>query len=104
MGQAQGRLSMTAPNHLTGLLAPLVALQRLLARFDDQGIVIGGVAASLLGKPRLTADVDAVMLVSTDDLPRLIAAAAQEGFAPRIADADQFARRNWVLLLRHQDN
>ena len=68
---------MTSPNDLTGLLAPLIALQRLLARFDDQGVVIGGVAASLLGKPRLTADVDAVMLVSTDDLPRLMEAAAQ---------------------------
>lgn len=76
---------MTAPNNLIGLLAPLIALQRLLARFDNQGIIIGGVAASLLGKPRLTADVDAVMLVSTDDLPRLIEAAEQEGFAPRIA-------------------
>ncbi len=94
---------MTAPNTLTGLLAPLVALQRLLARFDDQGIIIGGVAASLLGKPRLTAGVDAVLLVSTDDLPRLIQAAAQEGLSPRIADAEAFARRNRVLLLRHQE-
>ena len=95
---------MTAPNDLTGLLAPLIALQRLLARFDDRGMVIGGVAASLLGKPRLTADVDAVMLVSTDDLPRLLEAAAQEGLAPRIADAEKFARHNRVLLLRHQDS
>jgi len=104
MGQAQESLSMTAPNDLTGLLAPLIALQRLLARFDDRGMVIGGVAASLLGKPRLTADVDAVMLVSTDDLPRLLEAAAQEGLAPRIADAEKFARHNRVLLLRHQDS
>ena len=94
---------MTAPDTLANLLAPLMALQRLLARFDDQGIIIGGVAASLLGKPRLTADVDAVMLVSTDDLPRLVQAAALEGLAPRIADAEAFARRNRVLLLRHQD-
>jgi hypothetical protein len=94
---------MTTSNTLANLLAPLVALQRLLARFDDRGIVIGGVAASLLGKPRLTADVDAVLLVSTDDLPRLIQAAAQEGLSPRIADAEAFARRNRVLLLRHQD-
>jgi hypothetical protein len=104
MGQAQESLSMATPNDLIGLLAPLVALQRLLARFDDRGMVIGGVAASLLGKPRLTADIDAVMLVSTDDLPRLIEAAAQEGLAPRIADAEKFARRNRVLLLRHQDS
>ena len=95
--------SMTTPNTLANLLAPLIALQRLLARFDDQGLVIGGVAASLLGKPRLTADVDAVMLVSTDDLPRLIQAAAQEGLTTRITDAEAFARRNRVLLLQHQE-
>jgi hypothetical protein len=93
---------VTQPQDLTSLLPPLTALQRLLARFDDQGIVIGGVAASLLGKPRLTADVDAVLLLSVEDLPRLIKAAEQEGLVPRIADAQDFARRNRVLLLRHE--
>lgn len=89
---------------VASLVAPLQALQRLLARFDDQGIVIGGVAASLLGKPRLTVDIDAVMLLSIDDLPRLIDAATQEGFAPRIPEAEAFAREHRVLLLRHQES
>jgi hypothetical protein len=104
MGQTQRSFGVTASDNLAGLLSPLVALQRLLSRFDEQGMIIGGVAASLLGKPRLTADVGVVMLVSTDDLPRLIEAAAQEGFTPRIADAEKFARHNRVLLLRHQDS
>ena len=86
------------------LLAPLAALQRLLARFGDQGMVIGGVAASLLGTPRLTADVDALLLLDLADLPQLIDAAAQEGLWPRMADAADFARQNRVLLLRHQDS
>lgn len=89
---------------LAYLLAPLSALQRLLARFDDQGIIIGGVAVSLLGKPRLTADVDAVFLLSVKDLPLLVGAAAQEGFALRVAGAEEFARRNRVLLLRHEES
>jgi hypothetical protein len=55
------------PQDLTPLLAPLAALQRLLARFDNQGIIIGGVAASLLGRPRLTADVDAVLLLPINE-------------------------------------
>ncbi len=55
---------MITPEDVTPLLAPLVAVQRLLTRFNNQGLVIGGVAASLLGKPRLTADVDAVILLS----------------------------------------
>jgi len=86
------------------LVAPLQAVQRLLGRFNDQGMVIGGVAASLLGKPRLTVDIDAVILLSGDDLPSLIHAAAQEGLAPRIPEADAFAREHHVLLLRHVES
>jgi len=95
---------MTPLEEVTPLLAPLAALQRLLARFDDQGIVIGGVATSLLGRPRLTADVDAVILLTVEDLPLLIEAAAQVGLVPRITGAEDFARRHRVLLLRHQES
>jgi len=80
---------------------PLSAVQRLLNRFAEQGIVIGGIAASLLGEPRATADIDAVIVLSVDDLPLLIAAAKEEGLTPRITDAETFARRNRVLLLNH---
>ena len=45
---------MSAPRELTPLLEPLAALQRLLDRFGERGMIIGGVAASLLGRPRLT--------------------------------------------------
>jgi len=86
------------------LLAPLAAVQRLLAQFEDRGVVIGGVAASLLGKPRLTVDVDVMVLLSLPGLPRLMAAAAQEGFTFRIGDAEEFARRHRVLLLRHEES
>jgi hypothetical protein len=64
-------------------------------------MIIGGVAASLLGKPRLTADLDAVLLLSTQDIPHLIETAQEEGLAPRIEKADEFAQRHRVLLLRH---
>jgi hypothetical protein len=84
------------------LLSPLVSLQRLLTRFDNQGIIIGGVAASLLGKPRLTADVDVVIILSIENLPNLVAVAAEEGLVTRIGDAEAFARHHRVLLLRHE--
>lgn len=95
---------MTLPTEITSLLAPLAAVQRLLTRFGDRGIVIGGIAASLLGKPRLTADVDAMILLSVDDLPRLMRAAAEEGLEPRIPHVEDFAGRHRVLLLQHQDS
>lgn len=68
----------------------------------NQGVIIGGIAASLLDQPRLTANLDAVILLSTEDLPKLISAAAEQQMLPRIAEAEIFARKNQVLLLRHQ--
>lgn len=95
---------MNPSEDIASLVPSLAAIQRLLARFNDRGIVIGGVAASLLGKPRLTADVDAVILLSVEDLPRLMEAATQEGLVPRLTEAEDFARRHRVLLLRHQES
>jgi hypothetical protein len=87
------------------LLAPaLESVQHLIDRLDEQGIIIGGVAASLLGRPRLTADVDAVVLVDTDELAHLLTMAEQEGLFPRIPDAADFARGHRVLLLQHQES
>jgi len=77
---------------------------RLLKRFENQGVIIGGVAASLLGRSRLTVDLDAVVLLSTDKLPTLIEAASNEGMIPRIKDAEAFARKNRVLLLIHKNS
>lgn len=85
-------------------LEALRAVLRLLRRMDDQGVIIGGVAASLLGRPRLTADIDAVILLSVDRLSHLLEVAAEEGLMPRIPDAVEFARRHRVLLLQHPES
>lgn len=95
---------MSTAAEISPLLGPLAALQRLLERMGDRGMVIGGIAASLLGKPRLTADLDAVILLSLSQIPLLLDAAAQEGLLPRIEDADGFARKNHVMLLRHEES
>ena len=89
---------------LKPFLAPLIALQNVLNHFEGQGIVIGGIAASLLGTPRLTADVDALILLSVDDIPKLVEIAKGEGLAERIPDAQAFARKNQVLLLQHVES
>lgn len=101
MGNPQGQSNPPEPESLTLFLAPLQALQNLLLAFDNQGVIIGGIAASLLGTPRLTVDLDAVLLLSFDDLPRVLAEAAKQGIEPRIADPIEFAKRSRVLLLRH---
>lgn len=89
---------------LEPLLAPLAAIQRVIEKLDDRGVIIGGIAASLLGEPRLTADADALVLLSIDEVPLLIELAQAEGLHPRFADIVEFARRSRVVLLRHPES
>jgi predicted nucleotidyltransferase len=101
MGEIEGKSSRSAPEPVTPLLAPIQALQSLLSQFDDRGVLIGGVAASLLGTPRYTVDLDAVVLLNLEDIPELLAQAAKRGIEPRNPDPCGFARQSRVLLLRH---
>ncbi|HEY8052832.1 MAG TPA: nucleotidyl transferase AbiEii/AbiGii toxin family protein [Steroidobacteraceae bacterium] len=64
-------------------------------------MIIGGVAASILGRPRLTQDIDALALLPESDWAQALRLAVQHGIIPRIEDALQFAQRSHVLLLRH---
>jgi hypothetical protein len=69
MGKAKRNRSGQVPKDLSPFLAPLAALQRLIERFDGQGVIIGGIATSLLARPRLTVNLDAVVLISIDEIP-----------------------------------
>jgi hypothetical protein len=92
---------MNLPEELQPYHEPLESLQNLIARFNQRGVVIGGIALSVLGKARYTEDLDAMFLLSTRDIPRILEEAKQEGIEPRIENAAEFARVNRVLLLRH---
>ena len=93
---------MATPRPLEPLLEPVAAVQRLIDRFDQRGIFIGGVAVSLLGQPRLTADADAMLLLSLDKLPQLLDVAQTVGLTPRIPDVIPFAQQSRVVLLKHE--
>jgi hypothetical protein len=77
------------------------AFQRLVQNNRFRGALIGGVAVSLLGYGRFTADLDAVFLLSLEDLASFLKAAEAEDFVPRIAKVEEFAQRTRVLLLVH---
>ena len=62
---------MTVPEPLKLFVEPLTALQHLLDRFGEQGVIIGGIATGFLGKPRFTVDLDAMFLASTKDISRI---------------------------------
>src|SRR4030042_2912918 len=104
MGKDKRQSGANQPIIPPGFVEPLVAVQQLIERFDNRGVIIGGVAASLLGRARLTVDLDAVILLSTNDLDKLIDFALNEGMTSRIVDAVDFARKNRVLLLRHDQS
>ncbi|MBI1794648.1 MAG: nucleotidyltransferase [Chloroflexi bacterium] len=92
---------MNRPDGIEPFFEPLESLQRLLSRFDDRGVIIGGAAVSILGKARYTEDLDAMFLLSTQEIPRLLEAAKGEGIEPRIANAAEFAKKSRVMLLKH---
>jgi Nucleotidyl transferase of unknown function (DUF2204) len=64
--------------------------------------VIGGVAASLLGRPRPTCNIDALVNLSEGRWARFLESAERFGFVPRRADALPFAMETQVLQMRHQ--
>lgn len=92
---------MNKHKELEPYLEPLESLQRLLERFDGRGAIIGGIAVSILSKARHTEDLDAMFLLSTQDIGRFLESARSEGIEPRIEHAADFALRSRVLLLRH---
>lgn len=81
--------------------AAIESLQSLLEKLNNRGVFIGGVAVGFLGRPRFTADIDAVFLLSVKEIPQFLELAQTESIFPRIPDAAEFARKNRVLLLRH---
>lgn len=66
------------------------------------GPAASGVAASLLGRPRLTRDVDALVLMDQGQWADFMTMGTEHGFIPRRADALAFAQETQVLLVRHQ--
>ena len=88
--------------HVVRLIGAVADLTALLKDQGVPGAFIGGLAANLLGRPRITKDVDAVVLLGNLQVESFLAAAARFGFAPRISDATKFAAKNRVLLLIHE--
>lgn len=84
------------------LLEPLSDLQKMMRKCKCLWMVIGGMAASLLGKPRFTADVDIVILINDEDILHILELAEQFGFKARPKNPVEFAKKNRVLLLRHE--
>jgi len=86
------------------LLGALADLMKWLDAGNIPSMIIGGVAASVLGQPRLTQDVDALVILSEGEWANAVSTAARHGIFPRIENALDFARRSRVLLMRHAES
>jgi hypothetical protein len=85
----------------TSLLGALADLVKWLESAQISAMVIGGVASSFLGRPRMTQDVDALAILPENKWDAATEAARNFGIVPRIDQAVDFARRSRVLLLKH---
>lgn len=83
------------------LLTALADFVNWLEGAKIPAMVIGGVASSMLGRARMTRDVDAVALLPEEEWEAALAAAPRYGIAPRVEDPLGFARRSRMLLLTH---
>jgi hypothetical protein len=86
------------------LLGALAGLMEWLDAANIPSMVVGGVAASALGRPRLTHDVDALAILPEAEWANALSTAASHGILPRIEHPLDFARRSRVLLLRHAES
>ncbi len=102
MDPPAGGLPTARESPLAPLLAALRDLAAWLQETGARGVIIGGVAASLLGRPRATRDVDALVLLGEGEWDSFLREGQRYGFGPRLPDALAFARQARVLLVRHE--
>jgi predicted nucleotidyltransferase len=89
----------------SAVLPPRDTLRELnawLAAAGVRWVLIGGLAASFLGRARFTKDVDVVVLAGNEDIARLLTVGASYGFFPRLSESVALARERRVLLVDHQ--
>lgn len=85
-------------------LTALADLTEWLEAGHVPAMIVGGIAASILGRPRATRDIDALAVVPDDQWTQLVGSAGAHGILPRIENPVEFARRTRVLLLRHTES
>lgn len=84
------------------LIQALGAVSEWLDAGATPGAIVGGVAASILGRPRLTEGIDVLVLIKREYWPVFLAAGREFGFVPRVKDVLGFAEESRVLLMTHQ--
>lgn len=74
----------------------------MLAERGLRSALIGGLAVSLRGQPRMTVAVDLVVLASVDEAIRLVADLAMTPFDPLFPGVEEVVATAFILPLRHR--
>jgi len=80
----------------------LIDVVSLLEQEGVRYVLIGGLAASLRGQPRVTADVDLVIGADVARALRLISSLATSKFEPFVPDFEEVVKRSFILPSRHR--
>jgi predicted nucleotidyltransferase len=94
-------VSQRVPHPFVNALSDLT---RWLEAAGIPSMIIGGIAASILGRPRATRDIDVLAVAADDQWTRLLDSSKVHGIIARIENPLEFARRTRVLLLRHTES
>ncbi|HEY2838544.1 MAG TPA: DUF6036 family nucleotidyltransferase [Pirellulales bacterium] len=80
----------------------LIDVVDLLEQQSVRYVLIGALAASLRGQPRVTADVDLVIRADVARALRLISSLATSRFEPLLPDVEEVVKRSLIVPLRHR--
>lgn len=92
---------LPARNPVAPLLGALRALEGWLRSEGLDHVYIGGLAVALVGRPRITQDIDGIVLLGEMSIQEALRRAKAAGLSSRVPDAAAFAAKSRVLLLRH---
>jgi len=85
----------------------LLDTYKKIVKFLNRGgynyIIIGGVAASTLGEPRVTADVDVDIVINKEDVPDFLNKAKKAGFKVPVKKCIESAQRIGVFQISFGD-
>ena len=84
------------------LLEAAVDLVSALAQMGIVPTFVGGVAVSLIAKPRYTGDLDALIIFDADNVDTLLNTLDRHGFRARFEGMAEFARRVRMVSLAHE--
>jgi hypothetical protein len=102
--QARAYLDRWRVERVPALSAALADVGKWLEAADIQAAIVGGVAASLLGRPRSTRNIDVLAILPETEWEAALDAAARHGIVPRTERPLEAARRSAMLLLRHGES